>query len=106
MGRDYIKHRSYFQVAPCESSPDKVVLCNQGFSLRDVVLITEPVMEAKLHYTFNVYLRVSSAPPLLFVFEKKTDCLACQRELTRAWAGVGEFSKDTEEKQDGQELIQ
>lgn len=94
MATQDIKIKSFFQIAPTPTNRDKIVLCNQGFNLSDIRLITEPAMESKLVYKFFVYIGYSEEFKLEFVFERKSDCISCQRELTRAWAGVGEFSDE------------
>lgn len=92
-----LEAKSYFQIPPTKDNPDNVVLCNQGFRLKDIILITEVAMENKLKYMFNAYIGYSEDFKLEFVFERKMEALSCQRELTRAWSRTGEYAntKDT-----------
>lgn len=87
-----IKAKSFFQIPPTKDNPSRVVLCNQGFNLDSINLITEVAMASKLQYVFYVHIGYSSDYKLEFVFERKVEALSCQRELTRAWAGYGEYN--------------
>ena len=83
--------KSFFQIPPTPENPDRVVLCNQGFRLSDIHLITEVAMLSKLQYIFHVYIGYSAEFKLAFEFERKGDALSCHRELCRAWASTGEY---------------
>jgi hypothetical protein len=85
--------KSYFQIPPTKDNPTKVVLCNQGFDLDSIMLITEVAMISKLSYVFFVHIGYSNDFKLEFEFERKLDAMQCQRELTRAWSGTGEFQQ-------------
>lgn len=86
-----LEAKSFFQIPPSKDNPNNVVLCNQGFKLSDIMLITEVAMESKLKYLFNVYIGYMDDFKLEFVFERKLEALSCQRELTRAWSRTGEY---------------
>ena len=92
MAIEDVKAKSFFQIPPNADNPNKVVLCNQAFSLDSIHLITEVAMISKLQYVFHVHIGYSSEYKLEFVFERKIEAMSCQRELTRAWAGVGEYN--------------
>lgn len=88
-----VEAKSYFQIPPTKDNPTKVVLCNQGFDLDNILLITEVAMISKLSYVFFVHIGYSDDFKLEFEFERKLDAMQCQRELTRAWSGTGEFQQ-------------
>lgn len=91
MANDDLIAKSFFQIAPTPENADRVVLCNQGFKLSDIHLITEVAMMSKLQYLFSVHIGYGEEFKLTFEFERKTDALSCHRELCRAWTGTGEY---------------
>lgn len=88
-----VKAKSFFQIPPTKDNPNKVVLCNQGFNLDSIMLISEVAMLSKLQYVFYVHIGYSDDFKLEFMFERKLDAMSCQRELTRAWSGTGEYEQ-------------
>lgn len=87
-----VEAKSYFQIPPTQHNPDNIVLCNQGFRLSDIVLISEVAMESRLKYIFFCHIGYGADFKLEFEFERKLDAMQCQRELTRAWSGTGEYN--------------
>ena len=94
-----IKTKTFFSIppklvrdkTPFSCTDNRVVFIDQGFDLDDIRLITECVQVWELWYQFSVHTGYADDKKLEFNFKKKADCIMAQRELSRAWARVGEF---------------
>lgn len=100
-----IKTKTFFQIPPnldpnkaSYSKNDNVVFMDYGFRLDDIHLITEPVMEWELKYTFAIHTGYSEDRKITFEFKRKQDCVMAQRELSRAWTRTGEFSYEEKDE--------
>lgn len=82
--------KTWFQIRPSETQ--RVLFCDYGFDLNDIVRITEPGMLFEGVYVFNILFYNNNYEWKQFDFKKKSDCITAHRELCRAWSKTGEFS--------------
>lgn len=91
---------TFFQIKPYQHvfddgwyGHDRVMFMQESFCLSDIRHITPVMFRGPTFYTFQLTLNIGlELRDLEFEFKTKGLATKAQRELTRAWARVGEFA--------------